>query len=782
MKYFLILTFVSFTLNLNAQSDTNRLVLSKIMAGNDFIGHQPYNINWSPDNKTVYYRWQRQNNTVAPYYQTDINSNKPELIDNKNTIFKTINGFVGDKSGQHVYFKKNQSLYKWNENKPTLILKKSTNFNIIKVLDDNRIILKEKNNLVVYSISNGSYIQLIDFKEGTKYKNEKDKSYLENQQDDLFEIIKLNKSRQLAKEDFISEIKSTDIPIYYLNNKSLGWVKITPDLKYIIFRVDDYPSNEQTHIENHITANGYTKSTKARSKVGVKNPNHQLLIMNLETEKVVEIDITKIPNIYDLPHFISKAAIPKVTGSEELRKIIFTNAWISDENNNCIVEIKAYDNKTRWIVSIDLENGELNTENQQQNNAWIGGPGISGWNMVAGNIGWLNDNKTFYYQDEKSGYSHLYTHNIKTQKTIQLTKGTFEIHKANLSKDGSKFYISANLTHPGNREFYHLDIKSKKWTPILTDDGNYDVILSPNEKHLAVRYSFKNNPWELYLAENKKETKLTLITNSKTKEFKNYNWKTPEVITLKNEKGNDVYARIYRPKVTVKNGAAVQFVHGAGYLQNAHNWWSGYYREYMFNNLLCDLGYTVIDIDYRASKGYGRDFRTAIYQHMGGTDLEDQLIGRQYLIDNEGIDSTKIGIYGGSYGGFITIMALLTKPNEFKCGAAVRSVTDWAHYNHEYTSNILNTPERDSNAYKISSPIYFAEGLKNKLLILHGMVDDNVQFQDVVRLNQRFIELGKTNFQMALYPIEPHGFKETSSWVDEYTRILNLFNEELLGK
>jgi dipeptidyl aminopeptidase/acylaminoacyl peptidase len=127
-------------------------------------------------------------------------------------------------------------------------------------------------------------------------------------------------------------------------------------------------------------------------------------------------------------------------------------------------------------------------------------------------------------------------------------------------------------------------------------------------------------------------------------------------------------------------------------------------------------------------------------------------------------------------------MALLTKPNDFKCGAAVRSVTDWAHYNHAYTSNILNTPELDSNAYKISSPIYFADGLKNKLLILHGMVDDNVQFQDVVRLNQRFIELGKTNFQMALYPIEPHGFKETSSWVDEYTRILNLFNEELLNK
>ena len=461
--------------------------------------------------------------------------------------------------------------------------------------------------------------------------------------------------------------------------------------------------------------------------------------------------------------------------------MIYTNTWISEVDNNCIVEIKAYDNKTRWIVSLDFDNGQLKVENQQQNDAWIGGPGISSWNMVAGNIGWLKDAETFFYQDEKSGYSHLYTHNIVTSKTIQLTEGNYEIHDANLSRNGSKFYISANKTHPGNRGFYHLDIKTKKWTSILTKTGNHEVYISPDEKRLAVRYSYKNTPWELYMGDNKVNTKLTQVTDSQTDEFKNYKWRATEVITFQSEDNQTVYARIYRPSADVKNGAAVQFVHGAGYLQNAHNWWSGYYREYMFNNMLCDLGYTVIDIDYRASKGYGRDFRTSIYQHMGGADLEDQLLGKKYLVENEGIDPNKVGIYGGSYGGFISIMALLTKPDDFKCGAAVRSVTDWAHYNHEYTSNILNTPELDSMAYRKSSPIYFADGLKNKLLILHGMVDDNVQFQDVVRLNQRFIELGKTNFQMALYPIEPHGFKETSSWVDEYTRILNLFNEELLG-
>jgi dipeptidyl aminopeptidase/acylaminoacyl peptidase len=750
--------------------------MDEIMSGNNFIGYQPTNVNWAPDNETVYFRWRHNNETVAPYYETKVSSKITSKIDNNNLLSKVSDGFVSDANHKNIYFEKGGCLYKWGAKKSKLIFKKSAPFRLVRVLSDNRIILDESNNLFIYEPDNGSYLQLINFIDGEKTVITDNPSYLQSQQEELFEIVRKNKAKNKAIEEFRDEVKAPSIPTVYLNNKSLGWIKITPDLKHVIFRVDEYSKNERTHIENHITENGYTKSTNARSKVGAKNPNHELYIMNLETKKIILINIDSLPNIYDKPKFLNDNS-----KADKSREVVYTDAWISNENNNCIVEIKAYDNKTRWIVNVDFNTGKLNVNNQQQNDAWIGGPGISSWNMVAGNIGWLKDGNTFFYQDEKSGYSHLYTYNIKTKKSMQLTKGNYEIHEANLSNDGTKFYISANKSHPGNRGFYHLDVRTKKWTSILTSDGSYNVSLSPDEMRLAVRYSFKNKPWELYVGDNKPDTELIQITDSQTDEFKDYKWREPEVITFNTEDNQTVYARIYRPSLDVKNGAAVQFVHGAGYLQNAHNWWSGYYREYMFNNMLCDMGYTVIDIDYHASKGYGRDFRTSIYQHMGGADLEDQLLGRQYLIDKEGIDPNKIGIYGGSYGGFISIMALLTKPNDFKCGAAVRSVTDWAHYNHEYTSNILNTPKLDSAAYKISSPIYFADGLKNKLLILHGMVDDNVQFQDVVRLNQRFIELGKTNFQMALYPIEPHGFKETSSWVDEYTRILTLFNEELLG-
>jgi dipeptidyl aminopeptidase/acylaminoacyl peptidase len=253
------------------------------------------------------------------------------------------------------------------------------------------------------------------------------------------------------------------------------------------------------------------------------------------------------------------------------------------------------------------------------------------------------------------------------------------------------------------------------------------------------------------------------------------------VTTIPARDGQNIYARIYEPTAAKKNGAAVFFVHGAGYLQNVHYWWSSYFREYMFNNLLVDKGYTVIDIDYRASSGYGRDWRTGIYRHMGGKDLTDHVDAADFLVKNYGIDPNRIGLYGGSYGGFITLMGLFTTPDVFKAGAALRPVTDWAHYNHGYTANILNEPVQDSIAYAKSSPINFAAGLKNHLLICHGMVDVNVHFQDVVRLSQKLIELKKDNWELAVYPMEDHGFVEPSSWTDEYKRILKLF-EEKLGK
>ena len=492
------------------------------------------------------------------------------------------------------------------------------------------------------------------------------------------------------------------------------------------------------------------------------------------------IDFSKLPGISDLPDYISD--YPEKEWEEKPREVIPSEIYFSENGKKGIANVRSIDNKDRWIVSIDLETGAVTSLDRQRDEAWIAGPGVGYTYYGGGTLGWLPDNKHIYFQSEETGYSHLYLLNTENGHKKALTKGKYEVFDPFLSNDKKSWFLTTSEGDAGQRHFYKMPAMGGKMEKLTSMKGNNDVSLSPDEKHMAIYHSFTNKPWELYLKKTGSNAEANQLTSGQSNEFKSYDWKEPEYISFKASDGAEVPARLYLPKENAKNGAAVVFVHGAGYLQNAHKWWSNYFREYMFHNLLSDLGYTVIDIDYRGSAGYGRDWRTGIYRHMGGKDLSDQVDGVKYLIENHNIDPEKVGIYGGSYGGFITLMGMFTEPEVFKAGAALRSVTDWAHYNHGYTSNILNQPVNDPIAYKRSSPIYFAEGLEGDLLIAHGMVDVNVHFQDVVRLSQRLIELGKEDWEMALYPVEDHGFVEPSSWTDEYRRILKLFNESLLDK
>ena len=431
-------------------------------------------------------------------------------------------------------------------------------------------------------------------------------------------------------------------------------------------------------------------------------------------------------------------------------------------------------------MQLDAATAKLNLIDHQHDEAWIAGPGIA-W-LEPANIGWLNNN-TIYFQSEATGYSHLYAYNINTHQRTAITSGDYEIQKAVLSNDKKYFYIITNEEDPAKQQIYRINTDGSNKVKLTALTGGYEMFLSPDEKYIAYRYSYQNKPWELYVQEVKANAKALQVTDKAMSDsFKLYPWRDTKIFTFKARDGAAVHARMYEPKAGTKNNAAVIFVHGAGYLQNVDYWWSYYFREMMFNNLLADKGYTVLDIDYRGSAGYGRDWRTGIYRYMGGKDLDDEVDAARYLVQNFRIDSTRIGMYGGSYGGFMTLMALFTQPDVFKAGAALRPVTDWSHYDHGYTSAILNEPFTDSIAYARSSPINFASGLKNHLLICHGMVDVNVHFQDAVRLTQRLIELGKDNWEIAPYPVEDHGFVEPSSWTDEYKRILKLFDENLLSK
>lgn len=780
MKLIFTTLFFTFTSTFFAQN----LQLEEIMKGNEFIGPQPSNQRWSVDGKSVYFDWNPNNDLGDITYYWQSGFSEPKILPQSEVNFSEIQ-FQGQEKFDVVYYTNQGTLFSYNkktkENK--IIYQTTSNINSIqRSVYPNIIYFQQNRNVFQLNVSNFQLLQLTNFKSGNASLEKINEGFLFNQQKELFQFV----NEENAKSEWnkkLSENNKLKFPteIFYGSN-TLETVKVNPNGKFVTYRLSEYPTSKETKVENFITSDGYTKNKSAREKVSIQNiSKHKMYVYNVIKDSVIPISFSNLTGIKTSPKYFQE--YDNLKDAEPFEKAITMQAPVYNASGDLAVfEARSLDNKDRWIIQLNLENAIITELDYQHDEAWIGGPGIPGYNFSNGTLGFLSDNKTIYFQSEATGFSHLYTYNLETKKKTQLTHGKWEVREVVLSKLSNSFYITTTETHPGNRSFYKLDINSGKKIPILTNDGAYEIELSPDETKLAIRYSYINKPWEVYVADNKSNPILKQITFSTSSKFKEYKWKTPEVVSFKATDGTDVYARVYNPKVENKNKAAIIFVHGAGYLQNAHKYWSTYHREYMFHNLLSDLGYTVLDIDYRASDGYGRDFRTGIYRHMGGKDLQDQLDGKKYLVEKLGIDTNRVGIYGGSYGGFITLMALLTKPGEFKAGAALRSVTDWAHYNQGYTANILNFPETDPEAYKKSSPIYFANNLQDKLLMLHGMVDDNVQFQDIVRITQRFIELGKKDWDLAVFPVEAHGFQKTYSWVDEYRRILDLFNENLLDK
>lgn len=767
-------------------AQTSDLTVEKIMQDPVWMGTFPSNISWGAHSENIYFQYNPEKNPADSLYRINIKDPKQiekvswqeedKLLPRQGDFNKARNRKVYVKNGK-LY------LYDFKNKKERELVELGGNISNPNFLEnEERISFIFDNNAYLYDLKVGTLEKLTNIRTGTAKEEKEKKLSKQNQwlQEEnlglLEEVRKRDEERKAGKA--YREITATPEPFtFYSGDRRVMNLQVSPDGKYVTFQLMTSSEAKNTNVPDYVDLTGYTVDLPARSKVGSEQSKLETAVYNLKKDTVYNIKTDNLPGIKDLPDFIKD--YPEKEWKEEIREVYTNGPYFSEDGKKAILIVRSSDNKDRWITSLNLETGELQTLDRQRDEAWIAGPGI-GYSWSGGSIGWLEDNKTIYFQSEETGYSHLYLLDVNTGKKTALTKGNFEVFDPFLSNDGKNWYLTTSEVHPGERHFYRMPVRGGKMEKLTSLTGNNEVELSPDEKYMAIRHSYSNKPWELYLKKTSVGAREQQITSGQSTEFKEYEWRDPKLVQFSAKDGAMVPARLYKPTETANNGAAVVFVHGAGYLQNAHKWWSSYFREYMFHNLLTDLGYTVLDIDYRGSAGYGRDWRTGIYRHMGGKDLSDQVDGVNYLIAEHGIDPEKVGIYGGSYGGFITLMALFNEADTFTSGAALRSVTDWAHYNHGYTSNILNEPVDDPIAYKRSSPIYFAEGLEGNLLIAHGMVDVNVHFQDVVRLAQRLIELEKDDWEMAVYPVEDHGFSEPSSWTDEYKRILKLFNETLI--
>jgi len=768
-------------------NNLSSLTLEAIMKGNDFIGHSPESPFWSLDGDTLFYT-QAIKNGAPPSMRAYIPSEQ-KSIQIEYHIARKVRRFPADFSKSKDNYEVmvlNSELWLWDPEMQSLRLLNddaSDLRNISMTSDKKSIYFSKGMDWFKYDFVEGRTKRLTKIlSTDPPDKDKKKPSWIATEELDLFEYLRDKKAVKDSMEALRSSFAEQQLgpKSLYIGKMSLSPAQIAANGKFAVYTISTRANNQNTNVPDWITEDGYVAMLNARPKVGTTNSGQKLWVLNIADQDTFSLDISVLPGIYNKPAYLKTyhkqredAYDPKYSNP---KPVTFGAMASSSDGSVLVCDVFSVDNKDRWIIHLDFENKSVICLDHQHDEAWIGGPGIRSWGGSK-NIGFIGERTTLYFRSEQDGFSHLYTYDIAKKIKKQHTEGAFEVREIKLSRNQDLVYLMLNKEDPGVYHWYKYDLVSGQLEQLTDLPGKWDLVFNAEETSFASLFSSGNQPPDLYLRD--QSGAWEKITNSSSAAFKSYSWRVPQYVAVKAEDGDMVPTRLYLPDEKVKNDAAVIFVHGAGYLQNAHKYWSTYYREYMFHNFLADNGYTVLDIDYRGSAGYGRDWRTAIYRQMGGIDLSDHVDGAKYLVENFGIKEDKVGIYGGSYGGFITLMAMFKHPSVFRAGAALRSVTDWAHYNHGYTSNILNTPETDPDAFRKSSPIYFAEGLEGDLLILHGMVDTNVHFQDVVRLAQRLIELEKDNWEMAVYPVEDHGFSEYKSWLDEYKRIYKLFETKL---
>lgn len=742
-----------------------QLTVDSIMRGPDLVGFPPSGLRWSGDSTRLYFEWRRPGEDEASTYVVDRDgSARRKLSEDERKLAPPAAGGRWDRARRRVLFVDDGDIALVDTVAGTrrqITRTTDTEGNPRWARGESHVTFTRGGNLFIVPVSGdgGLLTQLTDVRPRKPESRLTDsQKYLREEEKKLIEYIREQAEKKEEEEE--KEKRGAVPKLELREGQNAIDLQLSPDGDHVFIVVSERAREAKTaDVPRYVTESSYAEIVPARTNVGDLQEKRTLAVLNLKSGKVAWAE----------------------TPTDKERDVRWFMPAISRDGKYAVASVRATDNKERWLVLIDPESGKTRVFDRTRDDAWIReGGGFGGLTLQ-----FLDDDKRIWFLSERTGWMHLYTLDVSASdpRATPVTEGSFELSSADVSLDGKTFHVTSTEVHPGERHLYSVAVDRGARTRITTMAGSNAAEVSPDGSTLGLVYSYSTKPPEVYIAPNRPGARARQVTTTPIEQWRTFRWIDPKLITFEARDGAEVRARLYRPEmIGAKPHAArpgVIFVHGAGYLQNAHRYWSSYYREYMFHNLLASRGYVVLDVDYRASAGYGRDWRTAIYRHMGGKDLQDIVDGAKYLVERQAVDAKRVGVYGGSYGGFITLMAMFTAPDVFAAGAALRPVTDWAHYNHGYTSNILNIPQEDAEAYRRSSPIYFAEGLKGALLISHGMVDTNVHFQDSVRLVQRLIELRKDNWELAVYPVENHAFAEETSWADEYKRILKLFDEHL---
>ena len=375
------------------------------------------------------------------------------------------------------------------------------------------------------------------------------------------------------------------------------------------------------------------------------------------------------------------------------------------------------------------------------------------WINVSDDFRFLS-NGQFLWPSERDGFMHLYLYSPEGKQLARVTEGNWEVTGiAALDEGRRKLYYTSSEASPLERQLYAINLNGSGKQRLTREPGTHGISMSPTGAYYMDTFSSSTQPprrtlhtgdgaeWSVYReADHKLQDEYEVLPS--------------EIVSMKAADGATLYGRIIKPAnfQTGQKYPAIVMVYGGPGAQSIRNTWSGA----TWDQALANRGFVVWALDNRGSKGRGHAFESKLYRRLGAQELSDQKEGVQYLIKQGFVDPARIGIYGWSYGGFMTLYSLLNAPETFKAGIAGAPVTDWHNYDTIYTERYLGLPSDNEDGYKASSAVTYADKLKAKLLVLHNIEDDNVLFQNSLQMSDAFEKSGKL-FNMVLYTQKSHG-------------------------
>jgi dipeptidyl-peptidase-4 len=453
--------------------------------------------------------------------------------------------------------------------------------------------------------------------------------------------------------------------------------------------------------------------------------------------------------------------------------------WLRDSHHLAIQRLNRAQNRLD-LLFVDIWGGSQGAILTETDKYWVN---------ISDDLYFFADGKRFLWSSERSGFRHYYLYDLAGKELEQLTSGDWGItgtsgfgpgaasHPAVDEAHGYIYFLS-NKDNIRETQLYRVSLADKTITRVTKDPGTHDVILAPNDAAFVDKYSDAMTPPRQDL-DHADGTLAAVINENKVPELSAYALSPAEFVDVPADDGTKLSAMIIKPAnldASHKYPVLID-VYGGPQVQYVKNEWGG--SNFLWLESMAEKGYVIFSLDNRGSYNRGHAFETPIYHQMGKVELEDQLAGVKYLKSLPFVDGTRIGIWGWSYGGYMTLEALFNAPDAFKAGVSVAPVSDWRLYDTIYTERYMGTPKDNPAGYQESSPANQARDLRGKLMLAHGTGDDNVHFANTSEVINELIQNGKYPTDLAIFPGRGHPIADRPARIQLFNQITEFFTNNL---